>query len=66
MHLVTALLLAKAREGRRASLLRSHNPDAPTKNAETPDHPRVIVTPDDVNHAQPGQPGSRSTQECHA
>ncbi len=34
MHLVTALLLAKDREGRRASCLRHHNSDAP-KNAES-------------------------------
>ncbi len=62
MHLVTALLLAKAREGRHASLLRSRNPDAPTKNAETPDHPRAIVTPDYANNPPRSQPGNRSTQ----
>ena len=60
-HQVTALLLAKAWEGRRALPEHDHALDANPRPTPTPPDTDDVLTPDDANPPPRGQPGCRST-----
>lgn len=60
-HQVTALLLAKAWEGRRASTEHDHALDANPKRAHVVHYIEHVLVLDDANPPTPGQPRCRST-----